>query len=257
MKNKLSNFLDQIFIRNAEDASDGMSSFSMNQLLNLKQFIESDAVYDRLIKAPASSSKSKHHSYEGGLADHILEMCMFVPYLVGALYQGLATKNKVELFNTPSPSFSSENMPDITQDDFINMMYTCVFLHDLSKIGDAEGNSYYVENILKSGKVSEAKPYSVDTEKFLSTQSETLPINNVRLLTRFHELYKPQLEDGKLSISLVSLISPSLYETLTPYQIQAITYHALGYGSGKYEIAGKENFMTILLHTVDMLSSRL
>ena len=59
-------------------------------------------------------------------------------------------------------------------------------------------------------------------------------------------------------LSLMTLINYSLplYEALTDDERHAIIYHGGAYETSRYELAGKETMLQLILHTVDMLSSR-
>lgn len=98
-------------------------------------------------------------------------------------------------------------------------------LHDLGKMGDF-GKPLYVENYLKSGKVSEAKPF----------------ISNPDLLYVDHEIR---------SISIASQ-----YIQLTEDEYFAILYHNGLYGNFKYAIQGKETPLYMIIHWADMWASR-
>lgn len=98
-------------------------------------------------------------------------------------------------------------------------------LHDLGKAGQFY-ERYYVENYLKSGKISASKPYTI----------------NKNLRTLPHEI--------------VSVVEASKYIDLTPAEQWAIAYHNGLYGDFKYEIQGKEDALYLILHSADMWSAR-
>lgn len=98
-------------------------------------------------------------------------------------------------------------------------------LHDLGKMGD-HGKPNYVENILKSGKVSAAEPFKTNKDlKYLP-----------------HEVR--------------SAIIAERYIKLTEEEEQAIIWHNGLYGDFKYDIQGKETALYMILHFSDMWCSR-
>lgn len=99
-------------------------------------------------------------------------------------------------------------------------------LHDLGKCGDY-GKQMYVENILKSGKKSDAKPFK--------RNPELLPIDHA---TR--------------SIKLATL-----FIDLTEEEEFAIRYHDGLYERANYAVNGNETALYIILHTADLWSSRI
>lgn len=99
-------------------------------------------------------------------------------------------------------------------------------LHDLGKCGDY-GKQMYVENILKSGKRSDAKPFKQN--------KELLPLDHA---TR--------------SIKLATL-----FIDLTEEEEFAIRYHDGLYERANYAVNGHETPLYIILHTADLWSSRI
>ena len=98
-------------------------------------------------------------------------------------------------------------------------------LHDLGKAGDY-GKPNYVENILKSGKRSDSKPYVTNTELLYLPHE----IRSVKLAARFIELS----EDEEI----------------------AIYWHNGLYSTFKYDIPGKETPLYMILHFADLWCSR-
>lgn len=98
-------------------------------------------------------------------------------------------------------------------------------LHDLGKCGDF-GKQMYVPNILKSGKVSEAKPFK----------------RNPALLP---------LDHATRSIKLATL-----FIDLTEDEEFAIRYHDGLYESANYAVKGNETPLYLILHYADLWSSR-
>lgn len=98
-------------------------------------------------------------------------------------------------------------------------------LHDLGKMGD-HGKTNYVENILKDGKRSKAKPF-VTNGNLIYLPHE---IRSVMIAERFIELSEDE-------------------ET-------AILWHNGLYSTFKYDIPGKETPLFMILHFADLWCSR-
>lgn len=98
-------------------------------------------------------------------------------------------------------------------------------LHDIGKMGQF-GKEGYLPNYLKSGKVSDSKPYVV----------------NPSLMNVPHEIRSIQIA--------------SEYIKLDEDENFAILYHNGLYGPLKYEITGKEIPLYMIIHWADMWASR-
>lgn len=110
-------------------------------------------------------------------------------------------------------------------EDHETLIITCL-LHDLGKMGD-HYKPNYVENILKSGERSSAKPYTTNTE-----------------LT-----YIPH--------EIRSVMIAERYIYLSEDEEKAILWHNGLYGEFKYDIQGKEDELYMILHFADMWASRI
>ena len=102
----------------------------------------------------------------------------------------------------------------------------CALLHDLGKAGQF-GKPLYIENILKSGKASDAQPYKHNDDL------KTLP----------HEI--------------VSVVEATKFIDLTEEEQRAIAWHNGPYGVFKYDIPGKEDELYMIIHFSDMWASRI
>jgi 23S rRNA maturation-related 3'-5' exoribonuclease YhaM len=109
-------------------------------------------------------------------------------------------------------------------DNNINSIVICALLHDLGKTGQFN-KPLYVDNILKTGR-SEAQPYKINGD----------------LMTLDHEI--------------VSVIEVQKYIELTEDEQRAIAWHNGLYGTFKYQIAGKETPLYMIIHFADMWASR-
>lgn len=159
---------------------------------------------DELIKAmeqggffTAPCSSDKHLCVQGGLAKHSLN----VYSLMVDMDKGLESK-----------------LP-------IDSIIICGLLHDLGKMGD-HGKANYVENILKDGKQSKAKPFATNKD----------------LIYLAHEIR--------------SVMIAERYIKLSEDEEAAILWHNGLYGQFKYDIPGKETPLYMVLHWADMWASR-
>lgn len=152
---------------------------------------------DGFFDAPCSGAH--HCSYPGGLLDHSLNVYQKAIDIASAL---------------------------LSVDEFAEMQPSIVvasLLHDLGKMG-AHGKRNYVENYLKSGKISESKPYKTNDD----------------LLYEAHEIR--------------SIVIASRYIDLTEEEEHAILYH-----NGKYDKIGydwKETPLSMIIHFADLWCSR-
>lgn len=146
----------------------------------------------------APCSGAHHLSKEGGLAEHSLNV-----------YEHMVALRLA--FNSDIPADSIK---------------ICAILHDLGKMGDY-GKANYVENILKSGKRSDSKPY----------------ITNKELLYIPHEIR--------------SIAIAERYISLKEEEEFAILYHNGMYSELKYSFNGNETPLSLVLHFADMWASRI
>jgi 23S rRNA maturation-related 3'-5' exoribonuclease YhaM len=151
--------------------------------------------------APCSSQY--HLCKAGGLAEHSLNVYNYMT----DMYIGVEMGNK----------------PDIDCGD--GLIEIVAILHDIGK-ASYRGKPNYTANILKSGKVSDSKPYETNKDR----------------------LY--------ISHEIVSLQIISKYIELTEEEEFAILYHNGMYVSSGRDINGKERPLQLLLHFADMWCSR-
>lgn len=151
------------------------------------------------LKSPASTQF--HGAYEGALAEHSINV-LNCAEKIGVALLGGEEYNKI-------------------QDSVI----ICAILHDLGKCGQF-GKPLYVPNILKSGEVSDKKPYETNKD----------------LMTLPHEI--------------VSCIEVTKFIDLTEEEQRAIAWHNGLYGCFKYDIQGKETILYMIIHWADMWASR-
>jgi len=151
-------------------------------------------------EAPASGGNHSHQ--KGGLLEHSLNVLHTAEKLSVALIGG-------------------KNMTD----ELRNSIVIVSLLHDIGKVGDF-GKQMYVENILKSGKQSEAKPWKRNPE--LSAVPHA--VRSVKLATLFIDL--------------------------TEEEEWAILTHDGMYDYAKTFLQGHESQLFMILHWSDMWASR-
>lgn len=152
------------------------------------------------LTSPASTQF--HGAYEGALAEHSVNVLTYAEKL-GVAWLGGAEYNKIH-----------------------NSVVICAILHDLGKCGQF-GKPLYIENVLKSGKTSDAKPYTTNPD----------------LMTLPHEI--------------VSVIEATKFIDLTEEEQRAIAWHNGLYGCFKYDIQGKETMLYMIIHFADLWVSRI
>lgn len=150
----------------------------------------------------APCSGGNHLAKEGGLAEHSLNVLHVAEKMSVALIGGKNLTKEMQ-----------------------NAIIICSLLHDLGKCGDFRKPNY-VPNVLKNGKVSEAKPYETNKE-LLNVPHE---VRSVKLCTLFIDL--------------------------TEDEEYAILMHNGLYGPLKYEIQGNETPLYMIIHWADMWASR-
>jgi hypothetical protein len=172
----------------------GRCAGRIQQVQNAFEAFEKEGLYS----APASSIH--HRNYDGGLIDHAIGVTKTLLDLRVALF-------------VDSPDFKGQPSEE-----------SCVIVgifHDLHKCCDGFGRSYYVPNVLKSGKVSDAKPYERNSECMAML--------------------------GGYASVLLLLPHVPLFEQ----EIQAIACHDGQYVSSNKEVALKEHPLTVMLHFAD------
>lgn len=167
--------------------------------------------------------------------DHIEDL---IEYLDDAKFFTAPASTKNHLFKDGGLAEHSYNVYKIADtiarylldfDTYMHMSSSiCIaaYLHDVGKCGQF-GMAYYVENILKSGKRSDAKPYEIN--------KDLLPVPH----------------------SMVSIVEIQKRIELTQDEQFAILCHDGLYGEMKYVVQGHENLLYLLIHNADMLASRI
>lgn len=203
------------------------------------ELLEHETYGQILSRAPASSSFSRHHCFTGGLLYHSLEVFMLAQ---DACHVG---------------GGDEESHADI---------FLASILHDFNKVCDPLGHPFYEENILRSGEVSDRKPWK-SSDEWLQDPTDSVmweQISNecgegvakqLKLMAELTQDRAKKISGGKVSYYTLCCIDPRFRELPDDVK-QAILYHDGGYGDGKYELNGGESKLTILIHTADMLSSR-
>ena len=187
--------------------------------------------------APASGALRYHHAYEGGLVDHIIDVFTLAKTLSANL----------------QPAIHGQAVVLSVKD-----LLLVSILHDIHKTQDAQGAPYYVPNILKSGKRSEAEPFEHGggyLKQACSVEALANPADRERDYLYLNAV--DGISGGIKSLALIYALSQALFKLLDDDVKFAIRYHDGVYACNKYELGGKETPLQIVFHCADMLSSRL
>ena len=150
----------------------------------------------------APCSGGNHLAKQGGLLEHSVNVLRYAEKIGVALLGG-AEYNKVQ-----------------------DSVVIAALLHDLGKCGDYN-KPMYVDNILKSGKPSEAKPFKRNPDLLAVPHA----VRSIKLATLFIDL----TEDEEWAI----LCHDGLYDFM------------------KYDLKGKETWLQLIVHWADMWASRI
>jgi len=198
---------------------------------DLKTFLRHPEIKEKFESAPGSTSKNYHHAYQGGLIVHCDQIFQIAKAFHSAI-EPVANCSIGEILNVAT-------------------------LHDFNKVCDPTGRPKYTDNFLKSGSVSDAKPFKINSEYGTWNKAATDPMNlsDPRALEYF--LANAQLKpSGHESLMTIQAFGPELFEKLNDSEKFAIIYHGGAYETSRFELAGKEDMLQIITHAADMLSSR-
>jgi len=214
-----------------------------NELLRASMLAFIEVNKSRLVLAPASGAVSKHHAEPGGLLQHIVEVATLgVTYLQDMI------------------SFE----PQINNKQLFEDLAVSSALHDIHKIGDPFGRTYYEPNMIKASrkkdetmlKQSEAKPYvHTDTTYHCGPYLRGYDLT-VFAVAELLDRNLKRIPEGELSLFFVQATTPGLFTLLNDSVRFSIRYHDGAYGTSMYELAGKETPVMLALHFADMVSSR-
>lgn len=174
---------------------DSLMKTKREGMIDLLDFIQSIGFLD----APCSGGN--HLAKKGGLLEHSVNVLKYAEK-IGVSLLGGAEYNKVQ-----------------------DSVVIAALLHDLGKCGDYD-KPMYVENILKSGKPSEAKPFKRNPDLLAVPHA----VRSIKLATLFIDL----TEDEEWAI----LCHDGLYDFM------------------KYDLNGKERPLQLIVHWADMWASR-
>lgn len=225
-------------------------------------------ILDHLVqgRGPASSKHANHGASHGGLLLHTLDVLDIASLSKASLQTKLdmdtqeSTRAGVLQESMPGEYFEARRLAwnEVTPESIT----TVAIIHDLNKVADFSGNVKYIQNVLKSGKVSDATPYKANENfaewesvaSYLSTNSS---LGWMRVLLRLDLPGEVQVPSGLVSLAHAERLSSGIIDQLTAAEKQAIIFHG-----GLYEKGDKTGFMnfehplTILIHFADMLASR-
>lgn len=195
-----------------------------------------------MCESPASSSTSRHHCFKGGLLVHSAEVAVM----------SLAATNAAEAARTGNPA-----SPRARADAMV-----AAILHDANKTVDVASHTrrLYVANVLKSGKVSDLKPWKRNKE-FLSPAQEEIDLHPEdsmeRVALEYFGRWASKIPEGWISTKVVDSVAPGFLDSMSPDVRQAIELHAGGYcRTTSMEASGSESELAIAVHYADMMSSR-
>ena len=174
---------------------DALMKTKREGMADLLSFIQDIGFLD----APCSGGN--HLAKKGGLLEHSVNVLKYAEKIGVALLGG-AEYNKVQ-----------------------DSVVIAALLHDLGKCGDYD-KPMYVDNILKSGKPSEAKPFKRNPDLLAVPHA----VRSIKLATLFIDL----TEDEEWAI----LCHDGLYDFM------------------KYGLNGKERPLQLIIHWADMWASR-
>lgn len=202
---------------------------------------------------PASTSKSRHGAFPGGLAYHthiVMKLAM------GMGKEALAIIDESRMSLQEAGGGIKDGVTACLNGESI---VTASLLHDLNKIQRLDGGQFYVPNVLKGGKVSEAKPWMVNEDcsdfgDLLSNQggASTIPAH-LRILLEHPSIQYPS---GLTSLAVAEKWSPGLVQTLSTEEVQSIVWHegiySKGDGSG---FRNNESLLWIVTHAADFAAA--
>lgn len=202
---------------------------------------------------PASSSKSSHGGFPGGLIVHTMHVTTFTMLQVHRFSEALDLFGNEKAPVIQDPALLDEEMKSL---NFLSAFKVGV-IHDLNKIRGLNGKKYYVPNMIKNGtQQSDAKPWVVNKEAsaFVSLK-ERLAMGPLAAspLLELLETSGITMRDGLASIALAKEVSPTL--VLTPAERKAIIFHDGAY-AGRGGIQDNEGLLQLCLHNADMIASR-
>ena len=205
--------------------------------------------------APASTRKSFHGAFDGGLILHT-ELVLSTMKMAWEGIKGnfITDISGLNVFHPVMDDDDAAEKAQLANQVTAEAIVTVALLHDLDKIHDRFGNAKYVPNVLKSGKASDSVKYKINEEynpfRDVRGVSPSLDVilNNVKL----------QVPSGAVSLGVAEFISPSINAQLTDHEKQAIVFHAGLYEKGdKTGFMGNEHPLSILIHFADMMASRI
>ena len=175
---------------------DSLMKTKREGMIDLLDFIQSIGFLD----APCSGGN--HLAKKGGLLEHSVNVLKYAEK-IGVSLLGGAEYNKVQ-----------------------DSVVIAALLHDLGKCGDYD-KPMYVDNVLKSGKPSETKPFKRNPDLLAVPHA----VRSIKLATLFIDL----TEDEEWAI----LCHDGLYDFM------------------KYDLKGKETWLQLIVHWADMWASRI
>lgn len=211
---------------------------------------------------PASSSKSNHGGFEGGLLVHSHRLYQILIALAEGAYGRMMPWVADDAPVVQDPQVLETELVHIAK----SSCFKVAMIHDLNKVVTLNDEPYYMPNMIKNGtQRSESKPWEVNKNKPVvaklaqmakSFESLRPPgIGNTRWLEVFDEDLGCSVRDGVVSLALAAKINPDVLDHLTPQEKNAIIFHDGAY-AGRSGLTNNESLLQILLHAADMIAAR-
>lgn len=231
----------------------------IGQLTDVTRQLHLTATLDFLVekKTPASTKKSSHGGFDYGL---IVHAWMFYRIARSITLNGLLpeTQSLLTAYEPPvirEPGELLGVMANVNQSSLL----TVALLHDLNKAMALNGEPHYVDNLLKSGERSEAKPWETN-------DAAGSPMGVVQLQLEVpgeHSWFQPftdfedgiKIRDGVISLAVAEKITPGIYATLSSDEKFAIVYHDGAY-DGRIGLQAHETALQLVSHFADMFCAR-
>lgn len=187
-------------------------------------------------KSPASTSKSNHGAFDGGLLCHTAAVTHMARKSIETFHSCLSGKSQEE-------RELSESV----------VVVACI-LHDLNKLRTLSGEPYYIENLLKGGERSQPKPW-----KRNSPETHLEQFHRRFVIPSQYASVLPDgafsVREGSFSLIIAEDISPGIISLLPEKVIHCVLFH-----DGLYSRVGSfDSFMSpelLSVHFADMMASR-
>jgi len=207
-------------------------------------------------QTPASTSRSRHGSFDGGLVVHSWMFYRIARSIsVGGLLE--AVQDLASMYSEPViPSL--ENLVSTMSNVNHSSILTVALLHDLNKAITLNGTPYYVPKILTGGQRSENAPWKIseDAKTPMAALAGAVLIDDSAWAQAFVEMEDAiSVRDGVVSLAAAEKLSPGILQTLSGDEKFAIAYHDGAY-AGRTGLQNKETGLQLVCHFADLVAAR-